>query len=93
MSVPKHLDWSDPKACAEWLGLLETAVENAIAVGEDQVRPSAQRDLGRRAARAALAEATHSIESLLAFARAGLDVPAELGPSNPAGNGSAKPSS
>ncbi len=71
-SMPKALDWTDRAACESWLNALDTAAKDLEAVGEDQTRDPADRDLGRRAARRMHAEAAHSVESLIAFARAGL---------------------
>lgn len=70
-----QLDWRDPAACASWLAALDSATKDVIAVGEDQTEAPANRDLGRRAARRAIAESGGAIESLLAYARAGLTAP------------------
>jgi hypothetical protein len=91
MNLPDHLDWHDRKACAQWLATLKVAVESAVAVGADQIQPMARRDLGRHAARTALVEAWQSIESLFAFAQAGLDANDPLEPSDPTGSGGAGP--
>lgn len=81
------LDWNDPEGCAAWLSSLASACLDLQAVAEDQIRPMAHRDLGRRQARAMVAESTHAIDGLIAHARAGLDTPH----SDPAGSGDAGP--
>jgi hypothetical protein len=77
----RALDWSDPEACASWLAALASAAHDLGGAAEDQTRAPAERDLGRRAARAIVTESSSAIDSLIAFARAGLPH------GDPSGNG------
>jgi hypothetical protein len=55
-----------------WLGQMDRLADDLSAVAEDQVRPPADRDLGRATATHLGAEASSGLTALLAFARRGL---------------------
>jgi len=83
--MKRSLDWTDREACAAWLAALASAALDLGAAAEDQARAPAERDLGRKAARAIITESGSAIDSLIAFARAGLPG------GDPSGNGDAPP--
>src|SRR5262249_42877537 len=80
VSSAERLDFTDAAAIAAWLSTLDSAARDVIAVAQDQTAPLRERDLGRRAAVAMLAEGAHSVESLIAFARAGLPAHVDAAP-------------
>lgn len=73
--APPPLDWTDREALTVWLDALESAALDVIDVAEDQTSPPAERDYGRRSARALIAEQGHSVTSLIAYARASIPSP------------------
>lgn len=71
--LPPNLN--DPETIRAWLARVETGVDDAIGAAEDQLRPLADRNLGRVQARRIVGEAKGSLARLLASLRAAL--PAE----------------
>jgi hypothetical protein len=55
-----------------WLARVETGIDDAIGAAEDQMRPLAERNLGRVQARRIVGEAKGSLARLLASLRATL---------------------
>jgi hypothetical protein len=70
----RPLDWGDPAAVAAWLRDVHTQARDAVAAGDDATRPPGRRELGRRAARRIIREASRKLADL--FLVTGLD-PAE----------------
>jgi hypothetical protein len=54
--VPQ-VDLADPGARAVWLAAMRGSIADIIAAADDQTRPHARRDLGRREARRIVPEA------------------------------------
>ena len=78
------LDHADEQDFRAWLRLVKEAVLDLLRAAEDQTREPSQRDLGRRAAAAIVAESGHALEELLALAErsAGHADPSGFGGSN-----------
>lgn len=57
--------WDDPEDVRLWLASLRSAVEDAVAAGEDAARPKRDRVLSRAEARRKLTAAEQAIASLL----------------------------
>ena len=70
LKSPISLDLSDPETIRAWLARVETGVDDAIGAAEDQLRPLADRNLGRLQARRIVGEAKGSLARLLASMRA-----------------------
>ncbi len=66
------LNLHDPDTIRAWLARVETGVDDAIGAAEDQLRPLADRNLGRVQARRIVGEAKGSLARLLASLRAAL---------------------
>lgn len=72
-SAPFHpLRWNDPEEARAWLADLHEQILDAIAAGEDAVRPLRCRVLSRAEAGRKLVAAKEAITSLLASAEAGI---------------------
>lgn len=62
--VTVRLDWGDPAAVDAWLRDVHTQASDAVEAGKDATRPPAQRELGRRAARRIILQASRKLAEL-----------------------------
>ena len=58
------LDWGDPAAVGSWLRDVHTQARDAIDAGKDATRSPGRRELGRRAARRIIHEASRKLSDL-----------------------------
>jgi hypothetical protein len=66
------VNFADPAAVRVWVSDLRAQISDAVATGEDALRPLGSRRLGRWTARRTLREASVAIEQLLAAAAQGV---------------------
>ena len=59
-----RLDWGDPAAVEAWLRDVHTQARDAVEAGKDATRPPGQRELGRRAARRIILQASRKLAEL-----------------------------
>ena len=70
-SFASSLDWGDPAAVGAWLRDVHTQARDAIDAGKDATRSPGRRELGRRAARRIIDEASRKLSDL--FRSTGVD--------------------
>lgn len=66
--TPSRLDWSDPAAVRVWLRDVRDQARDACAAGLDATAPLSDRDLGPRAARRIIGEASSKLDALFTAA-------------------------
>lgn len=73
-SAPPPLRWDDPERARAWLANLRAQLLDALAAGEDAVRPLHRRVLSRAEAGRKLRAAKRALLALVHAAEAGLPV-------------------
>jgi hypothetical protein len=67
-ALPPQLDWRDAAAVAAWARDVHTQAQDGLAAGADATLAPGQRELGRKAARRIITEASGKLDALFRFA-------------------------
>ena len=79
-----RLDRGDPAAVGSWLRDVHTQARDVAEAGKDATRPPGQRELGRRAARRIITQASRKLTDLLRLTGVDLGEP-PAAPADPRG--------